>query len=349
MLSKGADGDAFPDQIRDIAPGGTMTEAGQSVFVGVDGGGTHTTAVVGRAPSDPAAIVPPGDENIVGWGTGGPSNPSATGHEPASEQIFAAITGALSNAGLSFEAVSIVRVVMGVAGANRPADRVRLIGLVAERLGIRSEQIQVVEDVALILPAAGLDVGVALVAGTGSSAYGIAPNGRSTTVGGWGYLIGDEGSAFGVGRDALRAVLRADDGYGPITALTGSMAEKFGLDQPRDLIRVVYQSQSPRMTMAMLAPLVVETARAGDAVAAQILARAGQDLGKFARAVAKRLALPEGLTVVGTGGMFNAGELILEPLRQEAARAGLTTVRVLDRNAAVGALRLATGQAKTRA
>jgi N-acetylglucosamine kinase-like BadF-type ATPase len=100
------------------------------------------------------------------------------------------------------------------------------------------------------------------------------------------------------------------------------------------------------MTMAMLAPLVVETAKDGDAVASRILVRAGQDLGKFARAVAKRLSLPEGLSVVGTGGIFNAGELILEPLREEAARAGLTTVRVLDRNAAVGALRLATGQAK---
>ncbi len=322
-----------------------MTQPESPVYVGVDGGGTHTTAVVGRLPPDIASETP-GEDGIVGWGTGGPSNPSATGHEPAAEQIHAAIAGALTQAGLSSGAISIVRVVMGVAGANRPADRARLIGLVAGRLGIETARIQVLEDVALILPAAGLDVGVALVAGTGSSAYGIAPDGRSTTVGGWGYLIGDEGSAFAVGRDALRAVLRADDGFGLATELTGAMARKFGLGQPRDLIRVVYQSQSPRMTMAMLAPLVVETARDGDAVASRILVRAGQDLGKFARAVAKRLSLPEGLSVVGTGGIFNAGELILEPLREEAARAGLTTVRVLDRNAAVGALRLATGRAR---
>jgi N-acetylglucosamine kinase-like BadF-type ATPase len=315
-----------------------MTEPERPVYVGVDGGGTHTTAVVGIESSE--------NDGIIGWGTGGPANPSATGHEPAAEQIHAAIAGALTQAGLPSGAVSVVRVVMGVAGANRPADRARLIGLVAGRLSIETARIQVLEDVALILPAAGLDVGVALVAGTGSSAYGIAPDGRSTTVGGWGYLIGDEGSAFAVGRDALRAVLRADDGFGPATELTGAMARKFGLGQPRDLIRVVYQSQSPRMTMAMLAPLVVETAKDGDAVASRILVRAGQDLGKFARAVAKRLSLPEGLSVVGTGGIFNAGELILEPLREEAARAGLTTVRVLDRNAAVGALRLATGQAK---
>src|ERR1700687_4012644 len=185
MPSGRIDGDAFLDQFRRVALGGSMTEAGSAVFVGVDGGGTHTTAVVGLSPSDSAVTDPPTDEGIVGWGTGGTSNPSAIGHEPASKQISAAITGALNNAGQSIERVSIVRVVMGVAGANRPADRVRLMELVADRLGIRSEQIRVVEDVALILPAAGLDVGVALVAGTGSSAYGISPDGRSTTVGGW--------------------------------------------------------------------------------------------------------------------------------------------------------------------
>jgi N-acetylglucosamine kinase-like BadF-type ATPase len=231
----------------------------------------------------------------------------------------------------------------GISGAQRQRDRGRLEGLIAERLLVPVSRVRVVEDVWLILPAAGLDAGIALIAGTGSNAFGVNQDGRSANVGGWGYLIGDEGSAFDVGREALRAVLRADDGFGAPTTLVEAFAQQLGITQPRDLIRVVYQSQSPRSTIATLAPLVVETARSGDAIAQQILAHAGQELGKIARAVARRLSLPTTTAVVGTGGMFKAGDLLLDPLRVELARSGLTDVRVLDREPAYGAVRLATG------
>jgi N-acetylglucosamine kinase len=310
----------------------------RSILVGVDGGGTHTVALVGVCRE------PTGEVTVLGRGEGGPSNPQAVGFEAAAAAIDAAIRTAIASAGFAArESVVIGQAALGISGAQRPVDRSRLAGLVAERLLVPIARLKVVEDVWLILPAAGLDAGIALIAGTGSNAFGLGLDGRSTNVGGWGYLIGDDGSAFDVGREALRAVLRADDGFGPATRLVEAFARELGISQPRDLIRVVYQSQSPRSTIATLAPLVVDTARSGDEIAQQILAHAGQELGKIARAVARRLSLPTTATVVGTGGMFKAGELLLDPLRVELARAGLTDVRVLDREPAFGALRLATG------
>lgn len=305
--------------------------------IGVDGGGTRTIALVGRS-----------SQEILGRGEAGPSNPNAVGFEAAAAQIRAAILAALAAARSSpaevFATARPGQLTLGVAGTSRPADRAHLAQLIAASVGVADAAIRLVTDVALLLPAAGVTVGVALVAGTGSSAFGVAPDGRTALVGGWGYLLGDDGSAFDVGRQALRAVLGAVDGLSPATRLTTAVQAHLGVTQPRDLIRVVYQSPSPRNTIADLAPLVIAAAREADPTAQQILARAGDKLGRFAGAVARRLDLPPDAPVIGTGGLFQAGELILAPLRQSLARVPLTNLQLLTVEPAIGALRLATGE-----
>jgi N-acetylglucosamine kinase-like BadF-type ATPase len=312
--------------------------SGMPLFVGVDGGGTRTVAVVGRG----SPIVPSDDGDVVlGRGEAGPSNPQVVGFENAAAVIAAAIVAAMASVG--GKSAAFERATLGIAGASRSADQLRLQALVADRLGVDATSVDLIADVGLILPAAGFVSGVALVAGTGSSAFGVAPDGRSAIAGGWGYLIGDDGSAFDVGREALRAVLRADGGLGPSTELTTALARTLGVSQPRDLIRVIYQAQAPRATVATLAPLVVEVARADDTIARQILTRAGQELGKLARAVARRLGLGSEAAVVATGRMLAAGDLILDPLREDLARGGLSDLRLLEREPVIGALRRASG------
>ncbi len=328
-----------------------MTEVSSPLFVGVDGGGTRTVALVGSR-----------SDRVLGRGVAGPSNPQAVGFETAAEQISTAIRAALRSvtggeSPIASSSVSVVldegsidsalgvqQITLGVAGCGRVPDRERLADLLADRLGVPRASIRVVTDVALLLPAANLSCGVALVAGTGSSAFGIAPDGRTASAGGWGYLLGDDGSAFEVGRHALRAVLRAEDGLGPPTRLTGALKQALQVIHPRDLIRVVYQSQAPRATIADLAPIVVAVARDGDATARQIVGRAGEVLGQLAGAVARRLGLGSESTVVGTGGLFQAGDLVLDPLKRSLARAGLTDFRLSDAESAIGALRLATDE-----
>jgi N-acetylglucosamine kinase-like BadF-type ATPase len=302
------------------------------VYVGIDAGGTKTIALVGQ----------PGDV-VLGRGEAGPANPQAVGFDAAATAIQHATRAALAAAGLDSGQVMIARLAAGVAGAGRVADRARLGPLVAERLDLPKSSVQIFHDPALLLPTSGLASGVALVAGTGSSAFGIGPDGRTASAGGWGYLLGDEGSAFAVGRDAVRAVLRADDGFGPPTRLTADLLRELGLGQPQDLIRVIYQSASPRTTVASLAPLVAGAARAGDETAVEILAGASRDLGQIAGTVAQRLGLAPGYAVVGTGGMLQAGDVFVAPLHGELTRSGAGRFQILEQEAAIGALRLATG------
>jgi N-acetylglucosamine kinase-like BadF-type ATPase len=303
---------------------------GEALFVGVDGGGTNTTAVVGHVGGV-----------MLGRGRAGASNPSALGFDVAVAAIEAAVHGALADAGLAGEAFQAIA--LGVAGAGRPADRARLEELLRARPGFPAA-VHVVQDVTLLLPTAGVASGVAIVAGTGSSAFGVGPDGRTATAGGWGYLLGDEGSAFAVGRAALRAVGQEADGYGRETVLTVALSTHLRLARPRDLITAVYQSAAPRTTIADLAPLVVAAASDGDAVARAILGENGAELATIAVAVARQLGLAPGAPVVAVGGMLAAGPWLLEPLAAGLAAGGLAPLHALEDPPALGALRLATGE-----
>lgn len=298
------------------------------VFVGVDGGGTHTRAVVGRVGGE-----------VVASGEAGASNPSALGFDVAVAAIEAAVRAAMGGAGVE----RVAGMALGVAGAGRPADRARLEARLRGLDGF-PERVVVVQDVALLLPAAGLASGIAIVAGTGSSTFGVGPDGRTGTAGGWGYLLGDEGSAYAVGRAALRAVGHAADGHGAATALTELVSAQLGLAQPRDLITAVYQSASPRTTIAELAPVVAAAARDGDAVARSILEENGRDLAVAAVALARRLGLADGAPVVGVGGMLGAGAAFRGALDEELVGGGLARLVELAHEPVVGALRLATGE-----
>src|SRR5262249_42000963 len=133
--------------------------------------------------------------------------------------------------------------------------------------------------------------GVALVAGTGSIAYGQAPDGRSARAGGWGYLFGDEGSAYALVLAGLRTVACAADGRGPPTALTERFLSKLGLGGPQQLVPIFYRGSWERASLAALASLVFEAADAGDAVAAALLEQGARDLAAAAAAVVRQLGL----------------------------------------------------------
>ena len=131
----------------------------------------------------------------------------------------------------------------------------------------------VIEDAALLLAAGTPDGwGVAVVAGTGSMAFARGADGRTARAGGWGPLLGDEGSGYAIALAGLRAAARAADGRAAATPLTDRLLAAFGLTRPEELIGVVYRG-GDRAALAALAPVVLEAADAGDAVAAEIASR----------------------------------------------------------------------------
>lgn len=183
--------------------------------------------------------------------------------------------------------------------------------------------------------------GAVLIAGTGSICYGRAADGRSGRAGGWGYLLDDEGGGYALGRDILRAVLRAGDGRGPATALTEAVYGRLGAQEPSDLIRYAYDAVNGKANIAALAPLLQPAAAQGDRAAVHIVSAAAKELADVCAAVIDRLCLQEGELALMGGVLQNVA-----PLRsalKTALRARYPALRVIAprQDAAWGAADLA--------
>lgn len=159
--------------------------------------------------------------------------------------------------------------------------------------------------------------GIGVVAGTGSSTVGWRGEERHAGVGGWGMLLGDEGSATDIAIQALRAVARSVDGRGEPTLLREQMMDYFGLKRVYEITHRVYRQDLPRHALAGFAVRVSRAADAGDAVAQRILREAGETLGNDVLVVARKLfAQDEPFPVVLGGSVFRAGDWVIAPLRE---------------------------------
>jgi len=236
---------------------------------------------------------------------------------------------------------------LGIAGVDREDDA-RTVRAIMRRIGYKS-RVQVVND-ALIALVAGADEapGIVIIAGTGSIAYGRNAGFEAARAGGWGPILGDEGSGYWIGREALAAVVRAVDGRGPATLLTSNVLAHFGIDDPSRLPRVVYDSELPRVRVATLGPIVQLASEEGDAVATRILERAVDELASAAGSVAAQLGMRgDAFPFILAGGMFRAVPWLTAELPHRLEEiAPRSEVRVLTKEPAVGAVRLALLEAR---
>ena len=304
------------------------------LVLGVDGGGTKTIAWLARIEG--------GSLPVVGRGEAGTSNPQAAGWPTALDNVQCAIDRALLAA--SAGRTPVRAACLALAGTGRDADRQRVEAW-AQRSGF-SEQVLVVHD-ALPVLAAGTPhgVGVALIAGTGSLAFGRNAAGRTARAGGWGYLIGDEGSGYTIACQALQAAARGWDGRGPQTALGERLLAELGFTQPGELVQAVYARQQDHHWLAGLSRVVVEAARAGDQAAKQIVDQAAAELAAMCAAVVRQLDFgsgPEPMYLAVAGGLLvhapTLADQVVQLLRNEGL-AQITVQRVPEPVA--GAVRLA--------
>lgn len=280
------------------------------VLLGVDGGGSKTLALAADLQG-----------HVLGRGLAGPSNYHAVGLEAATAALETAIVAALEATQLPSAAISIAALCLGLAGMGRPEDRAVMQTWAAERFP--GATVAVVTDAQLVL-AAGTPAGwgLALISGTGSLAYGEDAAGHNARAGGWGYLLGDEGSGYAIGLAALRAIARAADGRGPQTALTAAVLAQWGLSQPQDLIRHVYRPELGRSEIAALAALV-EAAAAHDAVAHAIIQEAGRELALMVQTVARQLAFSGAVPCAVAGSVLVKGPAVVTAFRAAAVEWGL--------------------------
>jgi N-acetylglucosamine kinase-like BadF-type ATPase len=296
------------------------------VVLGVDGGQSSTLAMI-AAPNG----------EILGTGLAGPANHI---HEPGGRQrlekaLSQAVTLAIQDA--DCDAAQVRYACLGMTGGAEFARQI-----VSRRLP--NAQVVAYDDMVTALAGGSIaQAGMVVVAGTGSVAYGRLDDGREARAGGWGYLIGDEGSAYDLGRRALQAASRAVDGRGQPTALVQAIPPYFQRSTFADVRDVVYTPAVTRSRIAGLARVVTEGAQQGDAVCVSLLAGAGQALAQMALAVIGRLEQTEtGMNVYLSGGVFQAADLVIGPL-QETLQASSPASRVQKArySPAVGALFLA--------
>ncbi len=202
----------------------------------------------------------------------------------------------------------------GIAGADHPAHRQEVVDSLS--IFFPRGNFTVDNDARIALTGAiGFGGGVVVIAGTGSVAYGRNAEGAEARAGGWGPIIGDEGSGYGIARDGLAAILRAHDGRGPATKMTESLKERYDM-KPEDLPPYVYAQTTQTDDIARFGKLVIDAAQEGDETAAEILDRAGRELASAVLAVARRLKLNRSVFPVAyVGGAFRAGDVLLEPMR----------------------------------
>lgn len=231
---------------------------------------------------------------------------------------------------------------LGIAGVDRPDDAAVVRGIM-KRIGYKA-RVLVVNDALVALEAgAPGQPGVVIISGTGSISYGRNAQGMAARSGGWGYVLGDEGSGYWIGRAALRAVLRAADRRGPATTLTPLLLEHFDVDRPQALIHEIYHSNLKPAAIGGLAQCVHQAFARGDEVAIGILRGAANELEASAMSVARRLDLVgETFAFILAGGIFKAGPWLKDELsRRLPLTAPGSTVRMLEGEPASGAVRLA--------
>jgi len=295
--------------------------------LGIDAGGTKTLALL----ADEAGTV-------VGWGRGGGANLKTHGELQVEKVLHQVIEEAEAEAGVRADALAL-----GIAGADRPEDH-DVLRAILRRMGYR-RRVLVTNDARLAFEAGSpARVGLALVCGTGSIAWGQNARREIARAGGWGWHLGDEGSGFWIGLAALRSVLRASDGRGPATALEVPLLAHFGIAGVEELVRVVYDGDFPRHRIAVFAKQVASSATEGDAVAREILDGAARELASAAGSVRQRLQLSKNpYDIVLAGGTFAAVPALKEAVAALLAEPAAAVVR-LAIEPAVGAVRLALEQ-----
>jgi N-acetylglucosamine kinase-like BadF-type ATPase len=236
---------------------------------------------------------------------------------------------------------------LGIAGVDRPEDS-RIVRGIMKRIGYKA-RVLIVNDALVALEAgAPAQPGIVVIAGTGSIAYGRNTGGEAARAGGWGYVLGDEGSGYWIGRSALRAVLRENDRRGPATQLTPLLLQHFGILRPQDLIHEVYHGSLKPVTIATLSQCVQTAFTSGDPVAIGILRAAANELESSALSVGRRLEMiGTPFPFVLAGGIFRAVPWLHEELeRRLPLAAPRSRATLLDIEPAGGAVRLALAEAR---
>jgi N-acetylglucosamine kinase len=295
--------------------------------LGFDGGGTKTECVLLDARGA-----------VIGEGRGGPANPLRSGYDGAFTSLHEAAAGAMAAARI--RPGDVTNVCAGIAGAGRRSVVRRVMVFLTEEFPAALTQVATDYEVALE-SAAGSGLGVVLIAGTGSVAFGRNAAGETARAGGFGPWIGDEGSAFDIGRRAVSAVARTRDTDAPVTMLAEMIPAALDCpDWDELMLRIM---KNPDEVFPKLFPAVAAAANSEDSAAKEILFTSAIGLGNLAMIVIRRLGMKgEEFPLVKCGGVFGHSRM-LDTLLDSVLASGALRAKIsrLEISPALGAARMA--------
>lgn len=276
------------------------------VIVGLDIGGTKTHGV--RFEHGAAVL-----DMVVG---------SANVQNVSSTTALANLAHLFDNIGQG----KIDRVYVGAGGVDTKEDASALEGLIAPFAPYAT--VVIVHDSRLLMAAGGVDSGVAVIAGTGSAVWGRNRRGIEARVGGWGYLLGDEGSGYWLGREAVRhSLARMNQGHEP-DGLTLALLTACGVNHPNRLIALFHSPEYGRQYWAKRTELVVAAADAGHEASQRMIFKAASELARMTVQALTELEMP-GPVILG-GGLGVHSTLLQSAFRKELEAAGIHDLRVVD-------------------
>ena len=296
--------------------------------IGVDGGGTHTRATIVDATGVVRGVRMGGGGNFQSIG--------ATGLQDLLGQLLPPL--------LALAEPNEVSLCLALAGVGRETEQRQIAAMV--KCGGWTGRVRVESDARAALEGAHAGApGLIVIAGTGSMVLGRNDRDKMLRAGGWGPLLGDEGSGYSMGLQALRAVTRCLDGSGADTALVAALAVELGLEDWDQLVPEVYGGKIDHGCIAALGPAVSNVADCGDAVALHIVDRAGTALAQQVVAVAQRSGMAESVNLSCIGGVFAEGSL-LETALMKAIAPQINGLRLCPAHlpAVLGAVLLAWGR-----
>ncbi|WP_445638443.1 ATPase, BadF/BadG/BcrA/BcrD type [Nostoc sp. DSM 114161] len=272
--------------------------------LGIDGGGSKTVCVL----MDDSG-------QVLGRGEAGGSNYQSIGIEATFKSIQFAIQVAINEARQIINTITIEAICLGLAGVGRASDIKVVKNLVVElqnskvlpiTWSLQPENIVICNDAFIALVGGiGHDVGIVVAVGTGSIVFGRNQQGNTKRVGGWGYILGDEGSAYKIAVAGMNAALKSYDGREMPTNLVEAFKQHLNLGNIEDLIEVIYQRKWGVKQIAALAPIVDLAADSGDEIANNIIDEAVQELVKATSTVIDAIFIPDSIyEVVTTGSVW---------------------------------------------
>jgi N-acetylglucosamine kinase-like BadF-type ATPase len=292
--------------------GAGPARSGARWLLGIDGGATKTLAAVLDR-----------ERGELHFGHAGPSNEDAVGADVAVHALLGAADAALAAAGAPEAGPDAA--VVAVAGTDTDA----IAGHVRAK---RSEWLVINDVVGAWATATGVAPGVAVISGTGSNVFAVGEDGRGWRAGGWGHLLGDEGSGYWIGMEAIRAALRDREGSGPATALSDAACDFFGVPSVEAVANLVYSKPLTKGEIAAFATRSGEIAETGDEVALEIYATGAGVLARQIAATIEQTGLAGEFPIGLIGSAFKAGEVFIGPLRdaiaEKAPTARITPVQL---------------------